>query len=65
MVNKIKWVELDPETYEVYINDQYVMQVDHDSNGWQGIETVETLLRSISSITGMEFEEVFEHEEDE
>ena len=66
MVNKIKWVEKDPEYYEIYVNNQYVMSVNHDSHGWRGIETAETLLRSISSITGMEFEEVIEQEaEDE
>lgn len=61
---QIKFLEKDPETWEIHFGDKYFITVDHDMHGWAGIELAKCLLEEAAKYAGIEFvEDILDEEE--
>lgn len=52
----------DGESFNVFLNNVAIGGADHDKNGWAGMEDVENLIQSISSVLGIPVEYTQEDE---
>lgn len=55
----------DEETLEVHLGGEVLGTVTHDSVGWSGMESVETLLTRFATALGVEVQEIDPPGEDE
>ena len=51
---KFERVEVDPETFEYFVNGESVGIVDHDGHGWDGMEAVANMFDKIAAHLGVE-----------
>ena len=59
MSYKLKIINSDEDTKSFYLNDNYITSVNHDSDGWSGIEKVENSLVTFAKMLGVEVEEAW------
>jgi CO/xanthine dehydrogenase Mo-binding subunit len=59
---KITFKRPDEETLNVYVDGEYMGNVNHDDHGWQGMQCTEQLIMEIAEKLGIEVTEEDENE---
>jgi hypothetical protein len=49
--------EVDPETFELSLNGERLITLNHDDDGWQGIDRAQHLIRKVAEILKIPFSE--------